>query len=213
MGTFTAADHVVIAETLALLPEPIKDQLHMIVLDEGLMVSGGYSSGGIIVINAHATGPGGFVAYPGGRQLPGIYQHLQSLILHEVGHMCDAASVGPEATRWESIYAAGAGDPTAFLYGTVYPLPTEDIIFFWTGYTVDSATVVAEVAARGNSVLSQKLAHVIDLLPSIQPGKVPFFTTDPVTRHTTVSLAPVIRAPGTVLGDDGRITSVNGVAF
>jgi hypothetical protein len=62
-------------------------------------------------------------------------------------------------------------------------------------------------------VLSQKLAHVIDLLPSIQPGKVPFFTTDPVTRHTTVSLAPVIRAPGTVLGDDGRITSVNGVAF
>ena len=66
---------------------------------------------------------------------------------------------------------------------------------------------------RGNPVLSQKLAHVIDLLPSIAPGKVPFFTTDLVTHHTVASLAPVTRAAGTVLGDDGMITSVNGVVF
>ncbi len=213
MGIFTTVDEAVIAETLSLLPGPIKDQLHLIVLDEALPAAGGYGSGGIIVISQHATGAGGFVAYPSGRQVPGVYQSLQSLLVHEVGHMCDAASVGPEATRWESIYAAGATDPNAFLYGSVYPLPTEDIIFLWIGYCADSATVVAEVAARGNAVLSQKLAHVIDLLPSIVPGTVPFFTTSPVSHHTAVSLVPVTRASGTVLGDDGMITSVNGVAF
>ena len=34
-----------------------------------------------------------------------------------------------------------------------------------------------------------------------------------VPHHTVVGLAPVTRAAGTVLGDDGMITSVNGVVF
>ena len=137
--------------------------------------------------------------------------HLQVLLGHEIGHMCDAASVGMEASRWETIYAAGATDPDAFLYGAVYPLPTEDIIFFWVGYCADSQTILNEVARRGNRVLSQKLSHTIDLLPSLTPGTVPFFTTSPTTHVTTVGPAPCTRGPAAYLGDDGMITSMAGI--
>ena len=130
--------------------------------------AGGYSWGGIVVLNEHASGPAGFAPYPGGGQVPDVATHLQVLLGHEIGHMCDSASVGMEANRWETIHAAGASDPDAFLYGSVYPLPTEDVIFFWVGYCADSQTILNEVAHRGNSVLSQKLSHTIDMLPSLR---------------------------------------------
>jgi hypothetical protein len=190
----------------------VKDQLHLIVLDETLPVSGGYRSGGIIIINEHATGPGGFLPYPSGRQLPDVACHFQTLLVHEIGHMCYFSSVGPEANRYEQIYAAGAADPKAFLYGVIDPVPTEDIIFFFLGYCTDSTTIRDEVAERRNQTLSQKLAHTIDLLPSVVPGKVPFFTTDPA-GITSVTLVDAMRAPGKYLGDDGMITSVNGIPF
>jgi len=215
VGTWTTSDCTTINQTLALMPDPVKDELHLIVLDEAMPAAGGYTSGGIITLNAHVGGggAGGFAPYPLGRQLPGVADHLQSLLLHEIGHMRDSSSVGFEANRWETIYAAGATDANAFIYGAVYPLPTEGIIFYWLGYCTDSATIVAEVAARGNAVLTQKLSHTIDLLPSVVPGTVPFFTTDPTTHVTSVSLAPATRGPGAYLGDDGMIASVNGVAF
>lgn len=213
LGMFTAQDYAAIDTTLALFPDPVKDQLQLIVLDEALPVQGGYGSGGVVVLNEHAAGAGGFAPYPDGSQVPSVSTHLQLLLTHEIGHMCDAASVGYEANRWENIYASGATDPNAFLYGSVYPLPSEDIIFFWIGYCADSQTVLNTVAARGNAVLSQKLSHTIDMLPSLTPGTVPFFTTSPTTHTTTVGLAPCTRGPAAYLGDDGMITSVDGITF
>jgi len=62
-------------------------------------------------------------------------------------------------------------------------------------------------------VLSQKLSHVIDMMPSLTVGTAPFFSTDPVSHVTTVTEVPVIRGPSMYLGDDGMITTVNGMAF
>ena len=75
------------------------------------------------------------------------------------------------------------------------------------------ATILNEVGARQNSVLSQKLSHTIDLLPSVVPGTAPFFTTDPMTHVTSMRLVPATRGPAAYLGDDGMITSVNGIVF
>ena len=215
VGTFTPEDYAVIESTLALVPEPVKDVLNLIVLDEALPfpVFAGYSSGGIIVLAGHAGNPGGFLPYPSGRQLPEVADSLQNLLIHEIGHMCDSLSVDHEESRWEAIYAAGASDPDAFIYGEIFTPQTEDIIFYFTGYCTDSSTILAEEEARGNAVLSQKLAHTIDMLPSVVRDHVPFFTTDPVTHITETSLSPATRASGAVLGDDGMITSVNGVTF
>jgi hypothetical protein len=212
-GTYTAQDYSVISSTLSLFPEPVKDQLHLIVLDEAAAAAGGYGSGGIITIQMHATGPVSFGPYPSGSQLPNVAYNLQSLLTHEIGHMCDTSSFGLEANRYEAIYAAGAADPNAYLYGSIFPLPTEDIIFYFLGYCTDSTTILNEVASRGNTVLSQKLSHTIDLLPSLVPNTVPFFTTDPTSHVTTVKLVSATRAPGVALGDDGMITSVNGITF
>jgi hypothetical protein len=213
LGSFTTQDYAAIDTTLALFPEPVKDQLHVVVLDEGMPAFGGYASGGIVVLNEHASGAGGFAPYPGGGKVPDVTTHLQITLGHEIGHMCDSASVGMEAPRWEAIYASGASDPNAFLYGSVYPLPTEDIIFFWVSYCADSQTILNEVAGRGNAVLSQKLSHTIDMLPSLTPGSVPFFSTNPTTHVTTVASAPCTRGPSAYLGDDGMIMSVNGITF
>ena len=213
VGTYTAQDYLVIGATLSLFPEPVKDQLHLIVLDEAAAAAGGYTSGGIITLQLHAKTIGSFLPYPSGRQIPDVADHLQSLLTHEIGHMCDFSSVGLEANRYEAIYAAGAADPNAFLYGSIFPVPTEDIIFYFVGYCTDSATILNEVASRGNAVLSQKFSHTIDLLPSVVPGTVPFFTTDPLTHITSVRLVPATRALGVALGDDGMITSVDGIAF
>jgi hypothetical protein len=215
-GLYTLQDYCVINSTLDLFPDPVKDQLHLIVLDEGLPadVLGGQRSGGIINIREHAVGPGGFAPYPSGRQISDVAYHLQSLLTHEIGHMCYHWSAGQEAKRYEAIYAVGATDPNAFLYGTIDPLPiTEEFIFCFLGYCTDSMTILEEVASRGNTVLSQKLSHTIDLLPSVVPDTVPFFTTDSITHVTTVKLVPATRAPGVALGEDGMITSVNGIAF
>jgi len=213
VGSFTAADYAAIDTTLGLFPQPVIDQLHLLMLDEGMPAAGGYASGGIVVLNEHASGAGGFAQYPGGGKVPDVATHLQILLTHEIGHMCDAGSVGMEANRWDTIYSSGATDADAFLYGTVYPLPSEDIIFFWVGYCADSQTILNEVAARGNAVLSQKLSHIIDMLPSLTPGTVPYFTTDPTTHVTTVRTVPCTRGPSAYLGDDGMINSVNGIIF
>ena len=144
--------------------------------------------------------------------MPQVNQ-LQEILTHEIGHMLDSASVGNEADRYTNIYNGGGSDPNAYIYGSVYPTRTEDIIFYWVGYCTDSATILNAVAARGNTVLSQKLSHTIDMLPSLTPGTAPFFTTDPVTHVTTVSYVPVTRGPAMYLGDDGMITAVNGIVF
>jgi hypothetical protein len=95
----------------------------------------------------------------------------------------------------------------------VYSLRTEDIIFYWVGYCTDSQTILNEVAARGNAVLSQKLAHTIDMMPSPTLGTAPFFKTDPATHVTSMSYVAVTRGTAQYLGDDGMITSVNGTVL
>ena len=127
--------------------------------------------------------------------------------------MGDATSVGPEQNRYTMIYNNGATDPNAYLYQTIFSPRTEDIIFYWLGYCTNSRTILNEVASRGNETLTQKLAHTIDLLPSLTPETAPFFTTDPVTHITTVRYVPITRGPTAYLGDDGMITSVNGITF
>ncbi len=127
--------------------------------------------------------------------------------------MADATSVGFEQDRYTVIYNSGATDPNAYIYRTVFPLRTEDIIFYWLGYCTDSGTILNEVASRQNGVLTQKLSHAIDLMPSLAPGTAPFFKTDLATHITSMSYMSVTRGPAAYGGDDGMITSVNGIAF
>jgi hypothetical protein len=214
-GVFSAADIDAVKATLGLFPTPVIDQLHLLVMDESTLmfaVYGGFTSGGVINSAGHASTLGGFVAYPNGGQVPSV-NRLQILLTHEMGHMLDAASVGYETNRYTDIYNAGANDANAYLYQQVYPLRTEDIIFCWLGYCVDSQTILDAVAARGNAVLSRKLAHVIDMMPSLTPGTAPFFSTNPTSHVTTVTYVPVTRGPSMYLGDDGMIASVNGTTF
>ena len=74
-GMFSTDDLSAVDAALTLYPDPIKDQLHVLILDESTTVfgvSGGYSSGGIINIASHASTPSGFVPYPSGRTLPRV---------------------------------------------------------------------------------------------------------------------------------------------
>jgi hypothetical protein len=215
VGSFSTADLSAVDTVLSMYSDPVKDQLHLLIMDEStssFSVAGGYTSGGIINIAEHASAMGGFAPYPGGGTLPGV-SRLQQLLVHEMGHMCDAASVGFESNRYTTIYNSAATDPNAYLYGTVYPTRSEDIIFYWLGYCTDSRTIVQEVASRHNAALTAKLSHTIDLIPSLGPGTAPFFTTDPVTHKTTAAYVPVTRGPAAHLGDDGMITAVNGITF
>ena len=216
VGVFSNADIDAIKATLALFPAPVVDQLHLIVMDEStgaLQAAGGFASGGIIDVAVHATSTVTFTAYPnGGGQLPDVNQ-LQEILTHEIGHMLDSASVRQETDRYTNIYNAGGNDTNAYIYEVVFSPRTEDIIFYWIGYCTDSTTILNAVAARGNAVLSQKLSHVIDMMPSLTPGTAPFFTTDPVSHVTTVMTVPVTRGPALYLGDDGMITAVNGITF
>ena len=160
VGVFSTTDLSAVDMVLSLYPDPIKDQLHLLIMDESttaLGVVGGYASGGIINIASHASSMSGFVAYPGGGSLPGI-NSLQAVLVHEMGHMADATSVGFEQDRYTVIYNSGATDPNAYIYRTVFPLRTEDIIFYWLGYCTDSGTILNEVASRQNGVLTQKLS-------------------------------------------------------
>ena len=111
------------------------------------------------------------------------------------------------------IYNNGATDPNAYLYQRVFSPRTEDIIFYWLGYCTDSRTILSEVASRGNETLTQTLSHTIDLLPSLTPETAPFFTTDPTTHITTVRYVPITRGHAAYIGDDGMITSVNGITY
>jgi len=215
VGTFSTADIAAVDAVLGMYPDPIKDQLHLLIMDESTTTFGafgGFSSGGIINIADHSSSLGGFVPYPGGGVLPSV-NRLQALLVHEMGHMADASSVSFEQNRYTDLYNRGASDPDAYLYRTIFPLRTEDIIFYWIGYCTDSATILSEVASRGNAVLTAKLSHTIDLMPSLAPGKAPFFTTAPATHVTTMTYVPVTRGPAAYLGDDGMITSVNGIPF
>lgn len=215
VGLFSTADLSAVDTVLGLYPDPIKDQLHLLMMDESTLafsVAGGYASGGIINIAAHASSKSGFVAYPGGGSLPEV-NSLQAVLVHEMGHMVDVTSVGFEQERYTVIYNSGATDPDAYLYRTIFPSRTEDIIFYWLGYCTDSRTILNEVAARRNGVLTQKLSHTIDLMPSLTPGLAPFFTTDPATQITSMSYVPINRGHAAYLGDDGMITLVNGISF
>jgi len=215
VGVFSSGDIDAVKATLALFPKPVVDQLNLLVMDESISAfsaAGSFGSGGVIILAVHAASIVGFTPYPNGGQVPQVNQ-LQEILTHEIGHMLDSASVGFEKDRYTNIYNAGATDPNAYLYGQVYASRIEDIIFYWVGYCTDSQTILTAVAARGNSVLSQKLSHVIDMMPSLTVGTAPFFSTDPVSHVTTVTEVPVIRGPSMYLGDDGMITTVNGMAF
>jgi hypothetical protein len=210
-GAFTDQDLLVVRNTLSLFPDPVIDQLHLLVFDDTLPATGGQGSGGLIVINDHSTA-GGFVAYPSGRQQPNR-NGLANILTHEIGHLCDTTSMAVESNEYDALYAAGVGIADANLYGLMFSQPrTEDIIFYWVGWCNDSRTILDEVATRGNAILAGKLAHVIDLLPSLTPDTAPFFTNDG-SGNVSVRLATVTRGAPRYLGDDGVITSIDGTAL
>jgi hypothetical protein len=225
-GTFSKDDLIAVQNVLNIFPDPVKNKLHLIILDDNNptypTVVGGFNSGGIITLsNSHANTLRWFSPYPNGNCINSKINSLQATLVHEMGHMMDDSSVGKEANRYDKIYNIGKNDPDAFLYGqtaaqnpgSALEFPFEEMIRFWVGYCVDSETVLETVAARGNAVLSQKLSHVIDLIPALLKDRAPFYYTDPATHVTSMEYVPATRGPPKYLGDDGMITSVNGTAL
>jgi hypothetical protein len=213
LGAFTDNDLDCIEDVLKILPVNILNQLHVILFNSALPVAGGYSSGGIIDLNNSSGALSSIVPLPISLRTRPSIDFFSGLLIHEIGHLIDSYSVSFEADRYEAIFTAALSDPRAFMYHFAFDterIVSEEIIFFWNWYIIDSQSLLEEATFRDNIHFNKKISHVIDLIAHPERNKTYWFTVNTATHKIERSTVDVVRNPSTVLGDDGDIRTVNG---